>query len=144
MDKQNLGLNLPALLKQDNQLNYLHYSKEENSNLQLEHYLHYKNTAYYFEWLYNQYFLQNNNQNHSLCDYSNNNLLKKHRLLILARHGAVCWGEDMEEAYLGIERLEHMAQILKSAMELGGISSMEMAELEALRSIREKMGPRIL
>jgi L-fuculose-phosphate aldolase len=70
--------------------------------------------------------------------------LPAHRLLLLARHGAVCWGEDLEGAYLGIERLEHVAQILKSAVELGGISSMEEAELAALRQAREKIGPRIL
>jgi L-fuculose-phosphate aldolase len=70
--------------------------------------------------------------------------LPEYRLLLLARHGAVCWGEGMEEAYLGIERLEHVAQILKSAVELGGISSMEITELAFLREAREKMGPRIL
>lgn len=70
--------------------------------------------------------------------------LPQHRLLLLARHGALCWGEDLEEAYLGIERLEHVAQILKFAVELGGISSMEPLELAALREAREKRGPRIL
>lgn len=69
--------------------------------------------------------------------------LPGHRLLLLARHGAVCWGEDLEEAYLGMERLEHVAQILKAAMELGGISSLETHELEALRTAREQLGPRI-
>lgn len=70
--------------------------------------------------------------------------LPRHRLLLLARHGAVCWGEDLEEAYLGIERLEHVAQILASAVALGGIASMDALELAALREAREKMGPRIL
>jgi L-fuculose-phosphate aldolase len=69
--------------------------------------------------------------------------LPRHRLLLLARHGALCWGEDLEEAYLGMERLEHVAQILKAAVELGGISSMEAVELAALRKAREQMGPRI-
>jgi L-fuculose-phosphate aldolase len=69
--------------------------------------------------------------------------LPQHRLLILARHGAVCWGEDLEEAYLGLERLEHVAQILKSAVELGGISAMAASELTALQEARVKLGPRI-
>jgi L-fuculose-phosphate aldolase len=69
--------------------------------------------------------------------------LPAHRLLILARHGAVCWGEDLEEAYLGIERLEHVAQILKVAVELGGISAMETEALSALHAARQKLGPRI-
>lgn len=70
--------------------------------------------------------------------------LPQHRLLLLARHGAVCWGEDLEEAYRGIERLEHVAQILASAVALGGIANLEALELAALREAREKMGPRIL
>jgi L-fuculose-phosphate aldolase len=70
--------------------------------------------------------------------------LPRHRLLLLARHGAVCWGEDLEEAYRGIERLEHVAQILASAVALGGIADLEARELAALREAREKMGPRIL
>lgn len=69
--------------------------------------------------------------------------LPGHRLLVLARHGAVCWGEDLEEAYLGMERVEHVAQILKAAVELGGISSLDAAELDLLRDARAKLGPRI-
>jgi len=70
--------------------------------------------------------------------------LPRHRLLLLARHGAVSWGEDLEEAYAGMERLEHIAQILKAAVELGGISSLGALELAALREARAKMGPRLL
>ena len=69
--------------------------------------------------------------------------LPKHRLLILARHGAVCWGEDAAEAAGGIERLEHVAQILKAAVELGGLSPLPREELEALKSLRAELGPRI-
>jgi len=69
--------------------------------------------------------------------------LPGHRLLILARHGALCWGEDLEEAYGGIERVEHVAKILKATIDLGGIVPMETEELDALRAIRAKLGPRI-
>jgi L-fuculose-phosphate aldolase len=69
--------------------------------------------------------------------------LPDHRLLLLARHGALCWGEDLEEATCGIERLEHVAKILKATIDLGGIVPMEPEELEALRSIRARLGPRI-
>lgn len=69
--------------------------------------------------------------------------LPQHRLLLLASHGAVCWGEDLEEAYLGMERLEHIALILKAAVELGGISPLPASELEALKAARAQMGPRI-
>ena len=70
--------------------------------------------------------------------------LPRHRLLLLARHGAVCWGESVEEATNGIERLEHLCQILKSAVELGGLTPLPAAELEALRALRERIGPKVL
>lgn len=70
--------------------------------------------------------------------------LPEHRLLLLARHGAVCWGESVEEAHNGIERLEHLCQILKSAAEMGGAKPLPAAELEALRAIRAKLGPKVL
>lgn len=69
--------------------------------------------------------------------------LPAHRLLVMARHGAVCWGEDADEAAGGIERLEHVAQILKSAVELGGLSPLPQAEVAALRALRGTLGPRI-
>ncbi len=69
--------------------------------------------------------------------------LPAHRLLVMARHGAVCWGEDAGEATGGIERLEHVAQILKSAVQLGGLTSLPEAEIAALRALRQSLGPRI-
>ena len=81
------------------------------------------------------------------------NFLPQNRLMILARHGALCWGEDLEEAYRGIERVEHVSQILKSARELlltasseNSKRSMELPELpeqelEELFKLREKIGP---
>jgi L-fuculose-phosphate aldolase len=67
--------------------------------------------------------------------------LPAHRLMILARHGALAWGEDLEEAVLGMERLEHVAQILKSAHELGGATPLPPGEVAALRAMREAQGP---
>lgn len=68
--------------------------------------------------------------------------LPEHRVLILSRHGGLSWGEDLMEAYNGMERLEHSAQILKSAWELGGITSLEKKEIEFLQELRKKIGPR--
>jgi L-fuculose-phosphate aldolase len=70
--------------------------------------------------------------------------LPEHRLLLLARHGAVCWGESVQEAYNGIERLEHLCQILKSAAEMGGAKPLPAEEIAALRLLRAKAGPRVL
>lgn len=66
------------------------------------------------------------------------------RVILLARHGALAWGEDLEEAYNGMERLEHVSQILKSAVELGGITTLPPAEVEALRELRRGLGDRTL
>lgn len=66
------------------------------------------------------------------------------RLLILSRHGAVCWGESLEEATNGIERLEQVAHILKLADEMGGAIPLPWAEIRALRELRKKIGPRII
>ena len=65
--------------------------------------------------------------------------LPAHRLMILARHGAIAWGESLEEAYNGMERLEHVCQILQSAHLLGGASP-----LAALREARLRSGGRLL
>ena len=45
--------------------------------------------------------------------------LPAHRLLLLSRHGALAWGESMEEAVNGIERVEHSALILKGSRGAG-------------------------
>lgn len=79
--------------------------------------------------------------------------LPESRLMILARHGAVCWGQDLDEAYRGLERVEHICQILKSAMELKKSASPELgnlnqilpdSEIQALFELRKKIGPKIL
>ena len=70
--------------------------------------------------------------------------LPSHRLLLLSRHGALAWGESMEEAVNGIERVEHSALILKAAEELGGSTPLPPLELEALRALRARIGPRLL
>jgi len=50
----------------------------------------------------------------------------------------------MEEAVNGIERVEHSALILKAAEELGGSTPLPPLELEALRALRTRIGPRLL
>jgi L-fuculose-phosphate aldolase len=66
------------------------------------------------------------------------------RVILLARHGAISWGEDLEEAYNGMERLEHVAGILKSAVQFGGLTSLPEEEVAALRALRAKLGDRTL
>jgi L-fuculose-phosphate aldolase len=70
--------------------------------------------------------------------------LPDHRLMILARHGGLCWGEHMDEAAGGIERLEQVAEILWKAEALGGAKPLAASELEELRALRAKIGPKII
>ncbi len=70
--------------------------------------------------------------------------LPQSRLMILSRHGALSWGEDLDEALNGMERLEHVAQILWLARGLGPLSFLPAEEIEALRQMRAKMGDRTL
>lgn len=70
--------------------------------------------------------------------------LPDHRVLVLSRHGALAWGESLEEAYAGIDRLEHSAHLLATAQLLGSLSDLPPHEIEALRVMRGAKGPRIL
>jgi L-fuculose-phosphate aldolase len=74
------------------------------------------------------------------------NFLPNHRVMILSRHGALAWGEDLVEAFYGMERLEHVAGILKSAVEMAGpkLSLLDVDEIEYLKELRKKLGPRSL
>jgi L-fuculose-phosphate aldolase len=70
--------------------------------------------------------------------------LPEHRLMLLARHGGLCWGEHLNEAVGGIERLEQVAVILWKAEALGGAKPLSTDELQELRALRAKIGPRII
>lgn len=70
--------------------------------------------------------------------------IPQHRLLVLARRGALCWGETLAEALLGIERVEHVATILRIAHGLGGAVPLSDEEVTALKSARQQLGPRIV
>lgn len=66
------------------------------------------------------------------------------RAMILARHGALTWGEDIEEAYRGMERLENSVEILMYAEALGGAVSLDKKVVDELYKLREKIGPKSL
>ncbi len=70
--------------------------------------------------------------------------LNQSRLMVLARHGALSIGEDLEEAYLGMERLEHACEILFKASLLGGIHPLPQEEVSVLKQMRAKMSKRTL
>ena len=70
--------------------------------------------------------------------------LPEHRLLILSRHGGLSWGESLDEAVGGMERLEHSSEILWLAQSMGELTSLPDAEIGRLREMRSQIGPRTL
>lgn len=70
--------------------------------------------------------------------------LPENRVMILSRHGALAWGEDLQEAYNGMERIEAISVILKLAKDLGGLTSLPLEELKYLRELRREIGNRTL
>ncbi|MAE72462.1 MAG: aldolase [Bdellovibrionaceae bacterium] len=70
--------------------------------------------------------------------------LPQHRAMALSRHGALCWGESLDEAIGGMERLEHVAQILTVAERFGGATDLPPEDVEFLRQKRKEIGDRLL
>jgi L-fuculose-phosphate aldolase len=62
------------------------------------------------------------------------------KVMILARHGVLSWGQDIMEAANGIERVENCAFILAQAHMLGGLTDLPEEEIKALHEIRQKRG----
>lgn len=68
----------------------------------------------------------------ALCPF-----LKKSCALILSYHGAVTWGENLESAYLRMERLEHSAQIIYLSEVLGGGRPLKTKDLKQLLKLHK-------
>jgi len=66
--------------------------------------------------------------------------LPHNRALILTRHGALSWGESMDEAINGMERIEHTAHILMMAKKLRGLTTLPQNEIQYLQEKRKKIG----
>ena len=63
-----------------------------------------------------------------------------HDALLLANHGAVAYGPDMEVALSNMETLEHFAKISLVAHLLGGARQLPAAAVAKLVEVREKAG----
>ena len=70
--------------------------------------------------------------------------LPHYKLMILRRHGALAWGDSLQEASMGMERIEHSAEILYKSATLNALTFLPEAEVEALREIRKTIGNRTL
>lgn len=60
--------------------------------------------------------------------------------LLLANHGAVCYGEDLMTAFFRMETLEHYARITLVAEQAGGAALLPRAEVDRLIASRGRYG----
>lgn len=66
------------------------------------------------------------------------------RILLLKHHGALTWGETVEEALNGMERLEHSCEVFFKAKVMGNVQTLSEEEMKWLREKRKEIGERIL
>jgi L-fuculose-phosphate aldolase len=63
-----------------------------------------------------------------------------HDAVLLGGHGVLTWGTDLEQAYLRMELVEHLAKIALVARQLGGIKPVAAAVIPSLLEARRKAG----
>ncbi len=67
-------------------------------------------------------------------------LIPKYDALLMANHGAVCYGEDVFKAYFRMETMEHFARITLVAELLGGPKVLPRREVDKLLDSRTRYG----
>jgi L-fuculose-phosphate aldolase len=70
--------------------------------------------------------------------------IENSKVMVLARHGAISFGEDLVEAYNGMERLEHSCEILLKAKSFGAVTELDDQTVDQLYSMRKKIGDKTL
>jgi L-fuculose-phosphate aldolase len=60
--------------------------------------------------------------------------------VLLGSHGVLAWGADVEQAYLRVELVEHLARIAVEAERVGGVRPLPESVLPALLEARRKAG----
>ena len=70
--------------------------------------------------------------------------LAQYDAVLLGNHGVLTWGSDLEQAYLRMELVEHLARIAVIARQLGAVRALPASMLPALAESRAKagLGPR--
>jgi L-fuculose-phosphate aldolase len=67
-------------------------------------------------------------------------LIPKYDALLMANHGAVCYGVDVYKAYFKMETMEHFARIALVAELLGGAKALPRVEVDKLLDSRTRYG----
>ncbi len=66
--------------------------------------------------------------------------VREHDAVLLGNHGVLTWGADLEQAYLRMELVEHLAAIASLARGLGDIRPLPASALAPLIEARRKAG----
>jgi len=61
--------------------------------------------------------------------------VRDHDAILMDRHGAVCLGGSLLQAFCNLETMEHTAKITKAALALGGVKELPPDEAVKLRSL---------
>jgi len=64
----------------------------------------------------------------------------EHDAVLAANHGAFAWGADLEQAYLRLELVEHLARIATLAQATGGVAYLPDAAIAPLLEARARAG----
>jgi L-fuculose-phosphate aldolase len=67
-------------------------------------------------------------------------VLQNYDAFLLANHGALTVGTDVFNAYYKMETLEHVAQIVFIAKQLGNLNILSAEQVQKLTALREKFG----
>jgi L-fuculose-phosphate aldolase len=66
--------------------------------------------------------------------------IRAHDAVMLQRHGSVTVGKTLRSAYHNLEKLEHTAQVLLTARQLGHVQPLSPEEIAKLAALREDLG----
>ncbi len=67
-------------------------------------------------------------------------LIADHDAIILERHGSVTVGKSLKDAYYKLEKVEHAAQVLFHARQLGKVIPLSREELRKIADVRQRLG----
>lgn len=59
---------------------------------------------------------------------------------LLGNHGVIAWGADLEQAFLRLELVEHLARIAVAAVPIGGVAPLPAVAIAPLLAARAKAG----
>ena len=66
--------------------------------------------------------------------------IKNSNAVLLANHGALSWGDSLMQAYYRMETMEHFANILLVAIQLGKVNYFSEDQVQALEGLRQRFG----